>query len=92
MNQFHITGKITFINPKETAEGRGISITHFPDTVNDSYFKLGLLVPKDLFLRTDLKMYDFVDITGHWISISRSKIDKEKLVHVVDKFLEVVHE
>ena len=93
MNQFHLTGKVIHIGKYTGPDSRGLTIAHYPDNINDSYFDMGLVFPTDLWLKYDIQTYDFIEVKGHYLTINKT-IDpkKAKLIHVVDEIIKLEHE
>lgn len=91
-NQFHITGKIIYINPNSKSDGQGVTIAHYPDNISDNFFEVGLVFIPEHWKSLDIKMYDYIDVVGHYVSIDKSLSKKAKLIHVVDNLLDKVSE
>lgn len=87
MNQFHITGQIKYLNPSSVS----MTIAHYPEAYDDSYFELGLIIPNSL-KNTPLLTYDRIEVKGHWVSTTNPVNGKTKLVQVIDEFISVEHE
>lgn len=93
MNHFQFNGKVCRLSEKAQDFGRGVTIQHFPDNIKDSYFEIGLVFPTDLWLEYDIRLYDYIEVEGHYVTLNKNdRPGKIKLVHVVDNLLKQEHE
>ncbi len=93
MNKFEFSGKVTHIADKSRESGHGITVTHYPESVNDGYSDVGFVVPADLWLKKDIRLYDTVVLKGHFIKvITNGDTRKSKLLHVIDEVVSIFHE
>lgn len=93
MNSFHINGKVIYINSMTKSDGHGITVAHYPEGINDGFYEIGMVIPKDMWLSSDIRLYDAIEIKGHFITIDKNETQKkQKLLHIVDEIVSVEHE
>lgn len=93
MNIFEFSGKVTHIADESRESGHGITVTHYPESVNDGYADIGFVIPIDLWLKSDIRMYDAIELKGHFIKvIANGDIRRAKLLHIVDEIVSISHE